>query len=56
MAEDSAQAVSMVLPLYNEGRKSIADLEDIRNTHLNAVLGRETTRAAAATSEARLYF
>jgi outer membrane protein TolC len=56
MAEDSAQAVGMVLPLYNEGRKSIADLEAIREAHLNAVLARETTRASAATSEARLYF
>ncbi|MBF0594489.1 MAG: TolC family protein, partial [Candidatus Omnitrophica bacterium] len=56
MADDAAQAVEMLLPLYNEGRKSIIDLEEAREARFNALSAYEEMKASLASSEARLYF
>jgi len=56
MAEDSARAVEMLLPLYNEGRKSIIDLEDAREARFSVQSAFEELKAGLLTSQARLYF
>jgi outer membrane protein TolC len=56
MSEDAARAVEMLLPLYNEGRKSIIDLEDAREAHFAALSAFEQMKAALFSSEARLFF
>ncbi|MBF0386893.1 MAG: TolC family protein [Candidatus Omnitrophica bacterium] len=56
MAEDSARAVEMLLPLYSEGRKSITDLEDARDARLSAASALAEMRWGLITSRARLLF
>ncbi|NTV29070.1 MAG: TolC family protein [Candidatus Omnitrophica bacterium] len=56
MSGDAAQAVSLVLPLYNEGRKSIADLMEIRRAWLMAAEASEQALSGLQRSQARLLF
>lgn len=56
MSEDAAKAVEMLLPLYNEGRKSIIDLEDARAALLQTLVAFEELKAGLFSSEARLFF
>ncbi len=55
MSEDAAKAVEMLLPLYNEGRKSIIDLENAREAHVAALSAFEQMKAGLFSSEARLF-
>lgn len=56
MNEDASKAVSMLLPLYNESRKSIIDLEDAREAYFGTLTALEQLKAALFLSEARLFF
>lgn len=56
MAEDAAKAVELLLPLYNEGRRSVMDLEDAREARFNTLNAVEELKAALYACEARLYF
>ncbi len=56
MVEDANEAVSLMLPLYNEGRKSIADLLEIRRAYLNSAQAYTKALMGVWLSEARLLF
>ncbi|MDD5730503.1 MAG: TolC family protein [Candidatus Omnitrophica bacterium] len=56
MLEDAKQAVDLMLPLYREGRKSIADLLQIRFSYLNSAKGYYTLATDSRSSWMRLLF
>ena len=56
MSDDSAQAVTLMAPLYREGRKSIADLMEMRRTYLQSSEGYYGAMAGAKLSRSRLLF
>ena len=56
MLDDAKQAVDLMLPLYREGRKSIADLLLIRTSYLNAAKGYYALAADTKASWTRLLF
>lgn len=56
MAGDSDQAVDLVLPLYREGRKSIADLLDMRQGNIRTYQTYYSALAGAKNSSLRLLF
>jgi len=56
MAGDSDQAVNMVLPLYREGRKSIADLLDMRQGNIRTYQAYYSALAGSKNSSLRLLF
>lgn len=56
MAADARQALSQIYPLYNEGRKSIADLLNVRAAYLQAVINERKAFAAEILSKGRLLF
>lgn len=56
MADDAAQAVELLVPLYNEGRKSVLDLEEARSARLGAVQSFIQLKAKILAAQARLYF
>ncbi len=56
MAEDAEQAVSLMGPLYNEGRKSIVDLFEIRRAYLQSAQAYDKALIEIRLSEARLLF
>jgi outer membrane protein TolC len=56
MLEDAKQAVDLTLPLYREGRKSIADLLAIRSSYLNTARGFYTLSTDLKASWIRLLF
>ncbi len=56
MLGDAGQAVSMTLPLYQEGRKSIADLLEMRRALLDTSIARDQLMLSSETAYARLLF
>ncbi len=56
MADDAKVAVSFVVPLYSEGRKSIADLLEARRTYLQSAQAYQKAVMGIWLSEARLLF
>jgi outer membrane protein TolC len=56
MAGDSKEAVSLTLPLYREGRKSIADLLEMRQAYLYTNKTYYNILAGSGSSKARLLF
>ena len=56
MLEDAKQAVDLTLPLYREGRKSIADLLAIRSAYLNTARGFYSLKTDTKTSWTRMLF
>ena len=56
MLEDAKQAVELMLPLYREGKKSIADLLEIRTSYLNVAKGYYTLATDTKASWTRLLF
>ena len=56
MMDDAKQAVDLMLPLYREGRKSIADLIQIRTSYLNVAKGYYTLATDTKASWTRLLF
>jgi outer membrane protein TolC len=56
MASDSDQAVDLVLPLYREGKKSIADLLDMRQGNVRTYQAYYSTLAGSKNSSLRLLF
>lgn len=56
MAADSDQTVNMVLPLYREGRKSIADLLDMRQGNIKTYQAYYAAMVGLKTSAVRLLF
>ena len=56
MLDDAKQAVDLMLPLYREGRKSIADLLQIRTLYLNVAKGYYTLATDTKASWTRLLF
>lgn len=56
MVDDAKQAVDLMVPLYREGRKSIADLFQIRAVYLNVAQGYYTLAADSKASLTRLLF
>ncbi|HNX91649.1 MAG TPA: TolC family protein [Candidatus Omnitrophota bacterium] len=56
MSEDSKQAVALMAPLYQEGRKSILDLLETRSAYVNAYGGYFETMLGMNNSSARLFF
>lgn len=56
MADDSAEVVALIVPLYNEGRKSIADVMEARKARLQALQAYHQSLMAGWLSEARLLF
>ena len=56
MAGDSDQAVNLLLPLYREGRKSIADLLDMRQGNIKTYQAYYAAMAGSRTALVRLMF
>lgn len=56
MAADAAQAVSLIQPLYREGRKSIADLLEMRQAYVAAHRTEYTLLAGSKASATQLSF
>ena len=56
MTDDAKEAVSLVVPLYSEGRKSIADLLEMRRTYLQSAQAYNKALMGIWLSEARLLF
>jgi len=56
MAGDSDQAVDLVLPLYREGRKSIADLLDMRQGNIRTYQAYYSALVGSKNSSMRLLF
>ena len=56
MAGDSKEAVNLTLPLYREGRKSIADLLEMRQSYLYIHKAYCNILAGSGSSKARLLF
>jgi outer membrane protein TolC len=56
MAEDAKEGVSLVVPLYSEGRKSIADLLEMRGSYLRSVQAYQKALMGLWLSEGRLLF
>jgi outer membrane protein TolC len=56
MLGDADQAVSLTLPLYQEGRKSIADLLEMRRAFLETNIARDQLMLHSETAHARLLF
>lgn len=56
MAGDAQEALTLTIPLYNEGRKSIADLLEIRNSYLHAYENYYNTLSSLQMSHTRLLF
>ncbi len=56
MLDDAKQAMELTLPLYHEGRKSIADLLQIRDSYLNVVRQYYTLTIDTRTSWTRLLY
>lgn len=56
MADDSDQAVDLVLPLYREGRKSIADLLDMRQGNIRTYQAYYAALVSSKNSSVRLLF
>lgn len=56
MTDDAREAVDLTLPLYREGRKSIADLLEIRRAYLNARQAHTQLQSGLRASGLRLLF
>jgi outer membrane protein TolC len=56
MTEDAKEGVSLVVPLYSEGRKSIADLLEMRGSYLRSVQAYQKALMGLWMSEGRLLF
>jgi len=56
MTDDAKEAVSLVVPLYSEGRKTIADLLEVRRTYLQSAQEHNKALMGISLSEARLLF
>ena len=56
MTDDSNQAVELIRPLYQEGRKSVADLLDMRQAAIRTYQAYYLTLVGSKTSWARLLF
>ena len=56
MTDDAKEAVALVVPLYSEGRKSIADLLEVRRAYLQAAQSYNKAVMGIWLSEARLLF
>jgi len=56
MYEDGAEAVKLMMPLYREGRKSIADLIEMRQAYLGAAKGYYGLLSEAEASRSRMLF
>jgi len=56
MLGDADQAVTMTVPLYQEGRKSIADLLEMRRALLETSITRDQLMLSSETAYARLLF
>ncbi|MEI8011159.1 MAG: TolC family protein, partial [Candidatus Omnitrophota bacterium] len=56
MTDDAKEAVSLAVPLYNEGRKSIADLIEVRRAYLQSARVYNKAVMGIWLSEARLLF
>lgn len=56
MSQDAQEAVTLIAPLYNEGRKSVADLTAARRVYLQAVEAYEKALTGLWLSQARLLF
>lgn len=56
MAQDSKEAVSLTVPLYREGRKSIADLLEMRQAYLYTNRTYYAILAGSGSSRAKLLF
>ena len=56
MTDDAKEAMSLVVPLYSEGRKSIADLLEVRRAYLQAAQSYNKAVMGIWLSEARLLF
>ncbi len=56
MNDDAKEAVVLVVPLYSEGRKSIADLLEVRHAYLEAAQSYNKAVMGIWLSEARLLF
>ena len=54
--KDAVEAVEATRTLYREGRKSIADLQEMRLMHLNVATANEQTRIRAELARLRLLF
>jgi len=55
-ADDARHAVEMTQQLYHTGRKSIADLQDMRQMRLDAESACAETRTRLESTRARLLF
>lgn len=56
MMDDAKEAVALVVPLYSEGRKSIADLLEVRRSSLQAAQAYSQVLTGVWQSQARLLF
>ncbi len=56
MADDAQEAVLLMVPLYNEGRKSIADLLEVRRLYWQSAEGYHKALLGIWASQARLLF
>lgn len=56
MTEDAEEAVSLLVPLYSEGRKSIVDLFEVRRAYLQSSQAYERTLIGIRLSEAKMLF
>jgi len=56
MRNDAAEAVTLMTPLYNEGRKSVVDLMAARRAYLEVVEAGQKAVTGAWASEGRLLF
>ena len=56
MTDDAKEAVSLVVPLYSEGRKSIADLLEVRRSYLQSAQAYNKALMGIWMSQARLLF
>lgn len=56
MTDDAGQGVSLMVPLYNEGRKSIADLMEMRRAYLQTMEGYIKATNGLEMSRGRLLF
>jgi outer membrane protein TolC len=53
---DAGQAVELMVPLYQEGRKSIVDLMEMRQAHLGVATRRQQLKLEAVVGETNLWF
>ena len=56
MTDDAKEAVSLMVPLYSEGRKSIADLLEVRRAYLRSSQAYNKALMGIWMSRARLLF